>query len=186
MSQFKPEQIDITSASFDEGVFNDFYQTYFPKIYNYVYIQIRETAWAEELTGQIFEKILRGLTLYEASKGGLNTWIYSVAKNQIIDFHKSKQRQMNQPVEADRPEQKALEPSPEEHMVLREKQKTVRGLLNQLPEREREIMMLKFYGGWDSREIAEYMGLKKEQIYMTVHRTLKKLKAIIAEQNIEF
>lgn len=186
MSQFKPEQIDITNASFDERVFNDFYQTYFPKIYNYVYIQIRETAWADELTGQIFEKILRGLPLYEASKGGINTWIYSVAKNQIIDFHNSKQRQMNRPIEADEQEQKALEPTPEEHMVLREKQETVRHLLNQLPEREREIVVLKFYGGWDSREIAEYMGLKREQIYLTVHRALKKCKAIIKEQNIEF
>lgn len=186
MKQFEPEQLDIRRATFDERAFDEFYDAYFPKIYNYVYIQIRETAWAEELTGQIFEKILKGLPLYEPSKSGLNTWIYSVAKNQIIDFQKSKQRQMNQPLEAEAPEQKALEPCPEEYMVLREKQETVWHLLNQLPEREREIVVLKFYGGWDSQEIAAHMGVKKEQIYLTVHRALKKLKAIIAEQNIEF
>lgn len=186
MILFKPEQLDFRNASFDEEAFNQFYECYFPKLYSYVYAQIRETAWAEELTGQIFEKVLRGLPLYDPGKGELTTWIYKIAKNQILDFHKSKQRQMNQPLEAQALEQKALEPGPEEHMVLREKQKTVRHLLNQLPERERETVVLKFYGGWESQEIAAHMGMKKEQIYVIVHRALKKCKTIIAEQNIEF
>jgi RNA polymerase sigma-70 factor (ECF subfamily) len=74
---------------------------------------------------------------------------------------------------------------PEESVLRSEQEETIRELLQHLPETEREIMLLKFWGGLKNIEIADQLGLNGNSVNVMVFRTLKKMRKIIEENKIE-
>ena len=179
--------IQIGNLADSEQSFDCFYQEYFPRVYNYCYFQIRHRQWAEDLTSAIFEKVLRRFHQFDPGKGSLSTWVFAIAKNQIVD-----DLRWNATKELVPDGDAALENLPaegrslDEEVSVRETQVILKQLLAQLPERDREILVLKFWGGLRSGEIADLVNMTENNVNVSVHRALRKLKQLIQDQQIVF
>lgn len=77
-------------------------------------------------------------------------------------------------------------PSPEENLIANQEQSQVRDLLlaniNALPNRQRELIFLKFYEGLTYDEIVQKTGLTHRTVYNKIHEALKKLKLDIEKE----
>ena len=72
-------------------------------------------------------------------------------------------------------------PSPEEHLLARERRETLARALARLPERQRSVFMLSHYEGCTSREVSALTGLNESTVRVHLFRAIRKLRALLAE-----
>ena len=144
---------------------------------------MRNQQEAEDLTSQVFLKAVRGLNVERGRQSG-QAWLYQVARTTLIDYWRSHAR-MTHSLEAlqeagwEGPAQRdpfGLDGRPTER---------VQGLLQALPEREREVLTCRFLLGLSTRETAVRMGLTDGNVRLLQYRALKRAAALAATVNCE-
>lgn len=155
----------------------------FPKVFNYFRYCGLDDVSAEELTAITFEKAWRARNKYNPEKSAMITWLTTIAKNTLIDYYRTNKTAF--PI--DYLEEKC-EPDSKEHTLEQEIQQTeflekLRKLLFQLPDRERELVALKYGTGMTNRDIAELTGLTESNIGTILHRVVSFLRISLEVKN---
>ena len=165
------------------ALFENWYTLEMPRLYRYVMYRVRDQAAAEDLTAAICEEALRYLHRYEPHQGGLNGWMYGLARNKLKEFYRTKARQPASVPLDSLPNLHARGRSPENAAELIEVfRQAVRGLRS-LPDQEQEVVALRYGAELGNQEIAELMGLNPNHVGVLLHRALKKLRqAMQAEE----
>jgi RNA polymerase sigma-70 factor (ECF subfamily) len=156
----------------------DLYREYLPRILNYIRLRVDGESLAEDLTAAVFERALaRQHTLRKREAFG--AWLFRIAHNVVAGYYR--QHRPTLPLEwaADQPAEGVL--SPEEAALRREELRCLRAAIATLPEREQEIVRLKFGAGLGNQEIAQIMGLQPGHVAVLVFRALQKLRAELEE-----
>lgn len=179
-------ELNYKSKKFCEKSFDEFYNEYYKKIYHYISLRIRSSYIAEDLTCISMEKIVKNIGRYDKSKTQLNTWIFTIAKNTLVDYYRLKSTK-NVLFDADCEMDifDIVSMDVEDCALEAERKEIIEKLLETLPERERKILVLKFWGGLKSSKIGEKMNIEEGHINIIVFRSLKKLKKYIEYKNIE-
>src|SRR4030066_2436031 len=160
----------------DKAAFEELYSEYLPRVFNYVSYRVGDQKAAEDITAEVFERALKHLHTYRADRGAFSTWLFKIARN-LISNHLRTQRR--------RPEALSLEtypaiavssPSAEQAAIEAERLRQVQASLKRLPEREQEIVALKFGFGLGNGEIARLMHLKPNHVGVLLHRALHMLR----------
>jgi RNA polymerase sigma factor (sigma-70 family) len=156
-------------------VFTDLYREFLPKVYRYVSYRISDTHMAEDLTSLIFEKALTKFRSYSSEKAAFSTWIFSIARNTVIDhFRASGKTQVVQIENISMTHSDG--PSPEEEMIRSEEYKMLQSCISQLGQQEQEIISLKFGAEMTNRQIARMTGLSESNVGIIIYRTVRKLR----------
>lgn len=185
MGEYILKELDFKGSAFEERSFNEFYEEYYKKIYNFVYFKTGNAVLAEDLTCVVLEKATYSLRKFDETKSSLNSWVFTIARNCIIDHFRlksSKEAQFEEGQEILIPDRTT--PAAEELLIEAERAEAISTLLQQISEQEREIVTLKFWGGLKNIEIAEQLGINQNNVNVIVFRALKKLKLLIDEKNI--
>ena len=158
-------------------------QTDFPKVFNYFRYSGLDDDTAEELAATTFEKAWRARKKYDPEKSAITTWLTTIAKNTLIDYYRTKKT--TYPI--DTLEQKQ-ESGSQEHNLEQKIQETeifekLRWLLFQLPDRERELIALKYGTGLTNRDIAKLTGLTESNIGTILHRVISFLRSSMEVKN---
>ena len=129
------------------------YTEYSGKVMGYIRARIRSSADAEDIHSEVFEKILRKIEDFDETKASLNTWIFTITRNTVIDhFRRTKPSEeldenLSDNVELD------------EDLLNSETLSELAAALKRLPEQMRDIIVLRYYDGKPLTEIAELMNL---------------------------
>lgn len=129
---------------------------------------------AEDITIKIFENVYRKLDTYSSEKGSLDLWIFTIARNEISSFYRTKKVQL---VSMDC----ILEVydntnSPEEILDKSFKNEKLYSAIKNLNENERFAISCKYGAGLANKEIAELMGISSSNVGVVLFRSIKKLK----------
>ncbi len=105
----------------------------------------------------------------------LPAWLFSVCRNRLIDIRRKQFRLV--PLEPDHVE-RANDPgqSPSAELETKERSNRLASLLAQLPERDRELVRLKFQAGLSYREISRITGLTEGHVGYLLHHAVKSLR----------
>lgn len=147
-----------------------------PSLYRYVWYRVQDHALAEELTALICERALRILSRYDPAQGSFNAWMFGIARNEVRHMLRTIQRQ---PIHISLDavfNLEARQPSVEQTFQTRETIQMALNLLGDLPDREREVIALRYGSGFSNREIAEVMAMSENHVAVVLHRALKKLR----------
>ena len=129
------------------------YTEYSGKVMGYIRARIRSSAEAEDLHSEVFEKILKKIEEFDSSKASLNTWIFTITRNTVIDhFRRTKPSEeldenLSDNVELD------------EDLLNTETLSELAVALRKLPQQMMDIIVLRYYDGKPLTEIAEMMNL---------------------------
>jgi RNA polymerase sigma-70 factor, ECF subfamily len=151
------------------------YAEQLPRVYNFFRYRVGDGPEAEDLTSATFEKAWRARHRYRRDLAGFSTWLMSIARNVAIDHFRAGRLRQTSPLEA--AENIAAGPTPEEIAERRSDAERLVGLLEQLPERERELMAMKYGAGLGNREIARLTGMTESNVGTLAHRTVQRLRA---------
>jgi RNA polymerase sigma factor (sigma-70 family) len=156
-------------------VFADLYAEFLPKVFRYISYRITDEHVAEDLTSVIFEKALTKFKTYSADKAKFSTWIFTIARNTLIDHfrvsHKEKTVQLE---DAINPVEAAV--SPEDESDRAEEILVLQSCLAQLSHSEQEIISLKFGADMTNRQIAKMLSLSESNIGIIIYRAVRKLR----------
>jgi len=130
------------------------------KVYTYILLTIKNQQLAEDLFQETFIKVIQSLRGGKyRDNGRFLSWVIRISHNLIID-HFRKEKQMNS-VSNDDSEvdlfnsKKLSDHNIEEVIVNSQIRSEIRLLINELPDDQREVVLLRHYGGLSFKEIAE-------------------------------
>jgi len=157
---------EILVKQFQTGsqrAFDELMKRYERKIFGYLLRSVRNYEDAEELTLEVFFKAYRALSSWEP-KAKFSTWLYTIASNLSIDYHRSKARH---PVDVLEDEEivetklvaNDLSSNPEKHVEEMERGRIIREAVDELSSKQKEVFMLTRYEGLPIREVAETLGI---------------------------
>lgn len=169
-TQTTPWRKALAEASAAE--FEALYREQMPRIYNFFRYRFGNNALAEDLTATTFEKAWRKRHQYRHNLSAFTTWLFTIAQRVAIDHYRRPQRE----VALDHAFDLAAPGNPEEALQKQNDIQQLNALLDQLSDRERALVALKYGASLTNRAIAELSGLSESNVAVILHRTLKTLR----------
>ena len=162
-----------------EVSFDELYQQYYERVLAYMRFRTGSTDVAEDLAAQVFERAVSHLDDLQ-SPGAVGAWLFRIARNCAADYFRRYRAMVSLDtlVDGNHPR----ECSPEEELVAREERMLLLAQLNQLSEREREVIGLKFVACLQNREIARVLHMPEGTVGSLLHRALSRLRDALHDE----
>lgn len=180
MSQLSDEDIvKLIIETQDSSLVEVLYKRYSVKIYRKCLTFVKDSLLAEDLTHDIFIKILMNLSKFK-HKSKFSTWIYSITYNYCIDFlrkdrkHKFSSLPENEtmPLAADDSEDAELKEIESTRLLY---------LLDQVNTDEKMILIMKYQDGLSIKEIQGVFEVSESAIKMRIKRAKDKMRKLYRE-----
>jgi RNA polymerase sigma-70 factor (ECF subfamily) len=149
-----------------------------PRVLNFFRYRVGQMATAEDLTSTTFEKAWRSRGRYRQDRAAPGTWLLAIARNVAIDHYRA--RRVDVPL-ADVASSTPAGTSPEDDLQRDADRCRLRTLLAQLPDRQRELLALKYGAEETNRAIARLTGLSESNVGTILSRAIATLRAQWAE-----
>lgn len=133
--------------------------------------RVKSEALAEDILQDVFVKIHAGISALR-NESELRAWIYQIARNRIIDAHRSEPQWAVFP--DDLPETLDTQDG-----LITDLSPAVREMILQLPPDYRDVLLLTEYQGFTQREVAEQLGLSVSAIKSRVQRAREKVREML-------
>jgi RNA polymerase sigma factor (sigma-70 family) len=140
------------------------------RIYRFIYAKVGNREVAEDLTSQVFLKAVRWLA-QDRSADSIRAWLYTVARCTVADYWREQSQHPTVPLEDPVAVLFCGREGPEE--VRRTRERAWR-ILDALPEREREVLRLRFLHGYSAGEIGRALGLTPDHVRVLQLRALRR------------
>jgi len=140
----------------DADAFGELYESNFDRVYRYLYVRLGNQAEAEDLTQEVFSKVLEAIGTFQWRNVPFASWLFRIAHNKMIDYIRREKR-----VERDESDEAVLslddsDPADmAEHNLQLEK---VRHNIGKLSPAQREVIWLRFGAGMTTTEVANALG----------------------------
>ncbi|MBN1846286.1 MAG: sigma-70 family RNA polymerase sigma factor [Sedimentisphaerales bacterium] len=162
---------------------------YGPSLYRFFLRCTGRQAEAEDLLQDVFLRLLEKIGGYRQT-GRFEHWLYRVAANLVRDRGRRHQRLQKRlrPVDmdpADLAAESDLDGRPERGLERDEQGDLLQQALKELPELDREIILLRYYGDMSFREIAQQYQMPLGTAIAKVHRGLKRLRGFLSTDETE-
>ncbi|MGQ0572875.1 MAG: sigma-70 family RNA polymerase sigma factor [Pseudonocardia sp.] len=130
----------------------------------------------EDLAQTVCLNLLRALPHYQDTQRPFMAYVYVSAANAVTDAHRRAARRRTEQL-TDAHEPIDTGPGPEERGVHADVAQQARALLDTLPERMREVLVLRVALGLSVRQAAEMLEINEQTLRVTQHRALRRLRA---------
>lgn len=168
----------------DANAFARLYARHKGPLYRYLLRQCNQPAVAEELFQDVWLKLIAARTHY-AVQARFAAWLYRIAHNRLIDHYRADKRRLPASYAGDCPEwievPAPMEEQPEQRENCRRQAERLLGLLAELPEAQREALLLKEEAGLSLEEIAHATGTGRETVKSRLRYALARLRHGLGE-----
>lgn len=148
------------------------YQEYVQPIYRYVSYRVPENAAAEDLTAEVFLRMVEGLPAYHQNGVPFEAWLYRIAAARVADYYRDRVRH---PQEALSDLEPSHAVSPESSLQVQEEEVALRTALSTLSDEYQDILVLRFVERKSHAEVATLLGKSVTAVKSTQHRALTRL-----------
>lgn len=165
------------AASGDSNAFEQIYEMYLTPVFRFVFCKVKHKETAEDITQVVFMKVFENLERYEDRGNSPLAYFFTVAKNQIIDFWRKKKEAL-----PDDPHlffSQRRDEKNDTRKIVEEKleKESFFELIDELPELQRDALLLRFMEDLTSKEVAALLGKSESAIRKAQSRGLQKLRA---------
>jgi RNA polymerase sigma-70 factor (ECF subfamily) len=164
----------VLVADRDREAFESLYQRYVRSVYGLALRRLRDRQKAEDAVQETFTAVWRSAKSYRPERGPAAPWLYAVARNAIID----RLRARSEPA-AEAPDVASGEPGPAERAESSFVAWRVHRALEELPEREREVVELAYWSGLSQSEVAEFLHIPLGTVKTRTRSALAHLSTIL-------
>ena len=144
-------------------------------LFAFLYYRTHDRALAEDIVAEAFEHALRGRRRFDPRRGSERTWVYSIARNCLID-HARRNGAEERALARLAPEQNGNGHGTDELDRIEERDRVMRALAT-LSDEERETVALRYGGDLSVADVARVAEARKTTIEGRLYRALRKLRA---------
>jgi RNA polymerase sigma-70 factor (ECF subfamily) len=157
----------------DCDAFSELYDQHQAAIYRYILCRVSTVATAEDLTSEVFVRLVESIDDFTYQGRPLLAWLYTIARNLVHDHHRRQARTETVCLDDGLAASCA---DPESSAILILDQERLTGALRQLTDEQREVIMLRFMEGLDNDVVAQIMGKSYGAVKALQHRGLEALR----------
>ena len=150
------------------------YDRHRESIFRYLYIRLDDRPLAEDMTGDVFLRMLDALPRYRMQGLPFRAWLYRIAHNLLVDYFRKMNHQATVPLDA--VEEQGTDDNPDrtiEQILLSER---LQAALTCLEPTQCEVVVLRFLAGLSLQETALTLGKTEAAIKALQHRGLSGLR----------
>jgi RNA polymerase sigma-70 factor (ECF subfamily) len=166
------EVIEKYLASSNSHYFNLLYDRYSRKVYAKCISLLKDQAWAEDATQDIFMKILLKIGDF-SGKSKFSTWLYSITYNYCIDLLRKRKKDPSVLVE-DFGENDDIEDSVEDSFLMETSVTRLKVILGELPVSDKSVLLMKYQDEMSIKEMCDVFDKSESAIKMKIKRAKEK------------
>jgi len=136
--------------------------------------RLRDRQRAEDAVQETFAAVWRSAGSYRPERGPAAPWLYAVARNAIVDRLRAKVEPA-----ADVPDLASGEPGPADRAESSYVSWRVHRALEELPEKEREVLELAYWSEMSQSEVAEYLHIPLGTVKTRTRSALSRLAGLL-------
>jgi RNA polymerase sigma-70 factor (ECF subfamily) len=172
---FDSDRAAVEAARRDPLRFEALYRKYVAQVYSFALYETRDHHAAEDLTEQVFLRVLRALPGFDERGDGqastFRAWLFQVARNALANERRHRRRHPVAPLDL---EAQIIAPDdPASVAVARDEAERAWHAVNRLPVERRQAVVLRFVEEMSAREIGEVMGRTEGAVRVLIHRALR-------------
>lgn len=138
----------------------------------------RVSVSTDDVAQEVCLAVITALPRYRDQGRPFMAFVYGIAAHKVADAHRGAARSRTDPV-AEVPDAPTVEDGPAQRAVDTDAARRMSELLDTLPERQREILVLRLVVGLTAEETAQAVGGTAGSVRVAQHRALSKLKLIV-------
>ncbi|HLA98136.1 MAG TPA: sigma-70 family RNA polymerase sigma factor [Anaerolineales bacterium] len=167
----------------DSEVIGELYERYNLDIFRYLYYRLGDKHASEDLTSEVFIRMIRSLRGYRSQNVPFDAWLFQIARNLAVDHL----RKMNVRNHVSLEEEMIAETVDVDGTVERKltSDKLVRAL-NRLSEDQRDVLVLRFVNGMRLEQVAQTLNKSVDSIKGLQRRGLLALREILTEWEVYY
>lgn len=148
------------------------HDTYYVPIYRYIIMRISDPDTAEDLTSEVFIRLLSALRDHTAPQNTLRGWLFSVASRVVKDHYRKQYRSQQTDLHENIP---STNNSPENNVDMNLDKEALHHAVTELSEDQQNVIALRFGFGMSIREAAKTIGKSEGSVKMLQARAIKNL-----------
>ena len=164
------------ARAYDAQALAEIYDRYAAPIYRYLYRYVGDAAQAEDLTSEVFVRLLHALDTPRAPRDQLRGWLYQVAHNLAMDWFRQGAKMVNVALD----EGLAAGGDPPATAVERlQDREQLRAAIRQLTPDQQCVVLLRFGEGLKIAEVSQLVGKSEGAVKILQHRAIKRLRKLL-------
>jgi RNA polymerase sigma-70 factor (ECF subfamily) len=162
----------------DRVALEELYLLHFDRIYSYLHMNVGNRHDAEDLTTQVFVKMLESIGKFRWRSAPFSAWLFRIAHNLAMDHFRANKRWQ--------PEEEVPEPDPGEGSAAEQEafesigRQSMLELIQKLSHEQQQVLTLKFVFNFSNAEAATILDKTEGAIKSLHHRALASLQRQIA------
>lgn len=169
----------------DASALADLYDRHATTVYSIALSILRDPSRAEDVTHDVFLRLWNAPDRFDPAVGRFAPWFYRVARNRSIDVVR-RQRFEFVPSESTRfdltPD---ADPDPSDQAISSTESQRVRRALSSLPENQRQLIELAYFGGLSHRQLAGQLDLPLGTVKTRIRLGLRRLREMMQQEEEE-
>ena len=161
----------------DRGAFEELYRRYTRPVLGLALRRLGDRGRAEDAVQDAFTAIWRSAGSYDPERGQGGAWLYTVARNAIVD---GARRRVEPAIEI--PEAASRDRGPDERAEASWLAWRVHSALERLPDHERPVIELAYWGGLSQSEIAEFLDVPLGTVKTRTRSALSRLADLLEDE----
>jgi RNA polymerase sigma-70 factor (ECF subfamily) len=161
-------------AGRDREAFEVLYNRYIRSIFGLALRRLRDRERAEDAVQETFAAIWRSASSYKPERGPAAPWLYAIARNAVVDRFRGHLEPTGEV-----PELVSGEPGPPDRAEASYVSWRVHRALEELPDREREVVELAYWSGLSQSEVAEFLHIPLGTVKTRTRSALAKLADVL-------
>lgn len=166
----------------DKQLIEQIYKNYAGEIRLYIY-SLCGSVQGEDLLHDVF---IQAILALPADHPNFRAWLYQVARNTCINWMRRSQRgkELMDPKKLQTQEaaREYIEPDVLEQILTKERYRDLYMAINRLPQIQREVLVLSYFGEMKSREISRILGITEENVRVIAYRGRRNLKKLLEQE----
>jgi RNA polymerase sigma-70 factor (ECF subfamily) len=140
------------------------------------YLSSRARHAADDIAGEVWEAIARGISTFEGDESGFRAWAFTIARRRVIEHQRRSTRRKTDPIDdahlAEFAAPVLVDMEAIDRMSARE---AVALITSVLPHEQAEVVLLRVVAGLDTALVSEILGRSETWVRVTQHRALHRL-----------
>jgi RNA polymerase sigma-70 factor, ECF subfamily len=165
----------VRARKLEAEALGELYDRYSPRLFTYACRLLGDAQIAEECVAETFYRFIKALNGGMGPHTSLQAYLYRTAHNWITDYYRRRpasETELNETLVADGV-------GPESLASLHSEQEQVRYALLRLTPEQRQVILLKYYEGWENEAIAEALQKPVGAVKSLQHRALGALRRLL-------
>lgn len=177
----------LRAAQGDRAAYGSLYGRYVDKIYRYIYFKVGLRAETEDLTSQTFLKAWDAIGDYEWRNHPFGAWLFRIAHNLVVDYHRARRPSVSLDCASPYLEGRTTRDDLRPERVLADllTMERVRHAVGRLTEEQQQVLILRFFEGLSTGEVADIMGKRRGAIRGLQFRALSALRDLLYREQDE-